>query len=118
VASARYANSTHGEDAATRHRRLRHALPNLAIADICTTTVRPYADCAIVDIDFTHIVRTFIDPLPMLSSARAWCFALALALVRADTATEGTPIGSLYAYGTNISGLPVIYSDGKIAWLY
>jgi len=49
----------------------------------------------------------------MLSSARAWCFALALSLVKADVVTEGTPIGSLYAYGSGISGLPVIYSDGN-----
>jgi hypothetical protein len=49
----------------------------------------------------------------MFSSARALGFALALALVRADVVTEGTPIGSLYAYGSGISGLPVIYSDGK-----
>ncbi|GAB7322422.1 hypothetical protein MBLNU13_g03370t2 [Cladosporium sp. NU13] len=48
----------------------------------------------------------------MLSAARASGFALALALVRADVVTEGTPIGSLYAYGSGISGLPVIYSDG------
>lgn len=49
----------------------------------------------------------------MFSSACALGFALALALVRADVITEGTPIGSLYAYGSGISGLPVIYSDGK-----
>jgi hypothetical protein len=49
----------------------------------------------------------------MFSSARALGFALALALVRADVVSEGTPIGSLYAYGSGISGLPVIYSDGK-----
>lgn len=48
----------------------------------------------------------------MFSSARTLSFALALALVRADVVTEGTPIGSLYAYGSGISGLPVIYSDG------
>ena len=51
----------------------------------------------------------------MFSSARALGFALALTLVRADVVTEGTPIGSLYAYGSGISGLPVIYSDGKIS---
>jgi hypothetical protein len=49
----------------------------------------------------------------MFSSARALGFALALALVRADVVSEGTPIGSLYAYGSGISGLPIIYSDGK-----
>lgn len=49
----------------------------------------------------------------MFPSAHALGFALALALVRADVVSEGTPIGSLYAYGSGISGLPVIYSDGR-----
>ena len=53
----------------------------------------------------------------MFSSARALGFALTLALVRADVVTEGTPIGSLYAYGSGISGLPVIYSDGRTSSL-
>lgn len=52
----------------------------------------------------------------MFSSAYACGFALVLALVGADVVTEGTPIGSLYAYGSGISGLPVIYSDGKTSW--
>jgi hypothetical protein len=50
----------------------------------------------------------------MLSPSYALSFALALALVRADVVTEGTPVGSLYAYGSGISGLPVIYSNGKL----
>jgi len=49
----------------------------------------------------------------MFPSAHAWGFALVLALARADIVTEGTPIGSLYAYGSGIPGLPVIYSDGE-----
>ncbi|RMY82569.1 hypothetical protein D0862_11971 [Hortaea werneckii] len=45
----------------------------------------------------------------------AWGLTLALSLVKADSPTEGTattPLGSLYAYGNDISGLPVISSDG------
>ncbi|RMZ00630.1 hypothetical protein D0860_07917 [Hortaea werneckii] len=41
--------------------------------------------------------------------------ALALSLVKADSPTETTattPLGSLYAYGSGISGLPIISSDG------
>ena len=49
----------------------------------------------------------------MFSPARVLGFALTLALASADVVTEGTPIGSLWAYGSGISGLPVIYSDGK-----
>lgn len=50
----------------------------------------------------------------MLFSAHIASFALALGLVAAaDVPTEGTPLGSLYAYGSGLSGLPVIYSDGK-----
>ncbi|RMY67121.1 hypothetical protein D0864_11660 [Hortaea werneckii] len=44
----------------------------------------------------------------------AWGLALALSLVKADSPTENTattPLGSLYAYGSGISGLPIIYSD-------
>ncbi|RMY82319.1 hypothetical protein D0861_07943 [Hortaea werneckii] len=44
----------------------------------------------------------------------AWGIALALSLVKADSATNGTaitPLGSLYAYGSGIDGLPVISSD-------
>lgn len=48
----------------------------------------------------------------MLSSIYAWGLALGLCLVKADSPTEGTPLGSLYAYGSGMSGLPVIYSDG------
>ena len=52
----------------------------------------------------------------MLSPMYAWGIALALSLVKADSATEGTattPLGSLYAYGSGLDGLPVIYSDGE-----
>ena len=91
-------------------------LQNIAIVDICITAGRP---CVVVTIAFITLVRASTNPLsttsPMFSSARALGFALALTLVRADVVTEGTPIGSLYAYGSGISGLPVIYSDGKIS---
>lgn len=90
------------------------ALPNLAIADICITAVRCLAVVIIALITFDCASINPLSPTsPMFSSARALGFALALALVRADVVTEGTPIGSLYAYGSGISGLPVIYSDGK-----
>lgn len=50
----------------------------------------------------------------MLFSAHVASFALALGLVAAaDIPTEGTPVGTLYAYGSGLSGLPVIYSDGE-----
>ncbi|KAI6788565.1 hypothetical protein KC360_g8510 [Hortaea werneckii] len=57
----------------------------------------------------------------MLSPMYAWGIALALSLVKADSATNGTaitPLGSLYAYGSGIDGLPVISSDGiaVIGW--
>ena len=85
--------------------------------DICINAVRP---CVVVTIAFITLVRASINPLltasTMFSSARALGFALTLALVRADVVTEGTPIGSLYAYGSGISGLPVIYSDGKTSY--
>lgn len=104
---------------ATRHRRLRWGRESTRSAK---SGNRRY---------MYHCVRSFeviiialitsdcvpINPLPpnspMFSSACALGFACALALVRADVITEGTPIGSLYAYGSGISGLPVIYSDGK-----
>ncbi|KAI7281257.1 hypothetical protein KC345_g4267 [Hortaea werneckii] len=51
----------------------------------------------------------------MLSPMYACGLALALSLVKAESPTESTamtPLGSLYAYGSGISGLPIIYSDG------
>ncbi|KAI6811574.1 hypothetical protein KC332_g14369 [Hortaea werneckii] len=51
----------------------------------------------------------------MLSPMYASGLALALSLVKADSPTETTattPLGSLYAYGSGISGLPIISSDG------
>jgi hypothetical protein len=38
-----------------------------------------------------------------------YAFAACLALTEANE----TPIGSLYAYGGNISGLPLFYGDGQ-----
>ena len=52
----------------------------------------------------------------MLSPMYAWGLALALSLVKADSPTANTattPLGSLYAYGSGISGLPTISSDGE-----
>ena len=52
----------------------------------------------------------------MLSPMYACGLALALSLVKADSPSESTattPLGSLYAYGSGISGLPIIYSDGE-----
>jgi hypothetical protein len=37
-----------------------------------------------------------------------YAFASVFALTNADE----TPVGSLYAYGQNISGLPLFYADG------
>ncbi|KAM0724315.1 hypothetical protein Q7P37_000197 [Cladosporium fusiforme] len=49
----------------------------------------------------------------MISSSIVWSIALAAALVNAaDEPPSSTPLGSLYAYGTGIDGLPIIYSDG------
>lgn len=31
----------------------------------------------------------------------------------ADAVPNATPVGTLYAYGQNISGLPLFYADGK-----
>jgi hypothetical protein len=36
----------------------------------------------------------------------------AFASVFAFTNADVTPVGSLYAYGQNISGLPLFYADG------
>lgn len=49
----------------------------------------------------------------MLFSTRSLSFALTLGLAAADVTPESTPVGSLYAYGSGLSGLPVIYSDGQ-----
>jgi hypothetical protein len=46
--------------------------------------------------------------LPPLAFA-LYAFATCLALTSADE----TPVGSLYAYGANISGLPLFYGDGQ-----
>ena len=92
-----------------------HAVQNLVIVDICTNAVSPCVVVIIALITFPCVSLKPLSPTsPMFSSARALGFALALALARADVVTEGTPIGSLYAYGSGISGLPVVYSDGKI----
>lgn len=40
----------------------------------------------------------------------AWAIAFSLAVANAVPAS--TPLGSLYAYGSGISGLPIFYSDG------
>jgi hypothetical protein len=37
----------------------------------------------------------------------------AFASVFAFTNADETPVGSLYAYGQNISGLPLFYADGR-----
>ena len=52
--------------------------------------------------------------LGMLFSKRSLSFALTLGFATADVTSESTPVGSLYAYGSGLSGLPVIYSDGEI----
>jgi len=51
----------------------------------------------------------------MLPNLYAWAAAaLSVAFVNAaDSPQSSTPVGSLYAYGKGISGLPLIYSDGK-----
>lgn len=87
----------------------------MAVVNICTAAIRPIAAVTTAFIILARYLFTayHFPTIPMLSSARAWSFALALAFVRADVAPEGTPIGSLYAYGSGISGLPVIYSDGS-----
>jgi hypothetical protein len=46
--------------------------------------------------------------LPPLAFA-LYAFAACLALTEANE----TPIGSLYAYGKNISGEPLFYGDGQ-----
>ena len=46
--------------------------------------------------------------LPPIAFA-LYAFATCLALTSADE----TPVGSLYAYGANISGLPLFYGDGQ-----
>lgn len=40
----------------------------------------------------------------------------AFASVFALTIADETPVGSLYAYGQNISGLPLFYADGWYAY--
>lgn len=51
----------------------------------------------------------------MISSSIVWSIALAAAIVNAaDEPPSSTPLGSLYAYGTGIDGLPIIYSDGEL----
>lgn len=68
------------------------------------------------DLHYLHHLRSSPDRFLalMLFSAHVASFALALGLVAAaDISTEGTPLGSLYAYGSGLSGLPVIYSDGE-----
>jgi hypothetical protein len=51
----------------------------------------------------------------MLPNLYAWAAAaLSVAFVNAaDSPPSFTPVGSLYAYGKGISGLPLMYSDGK-----
>jgi hypothetical protein len=46
--------------------------------------------------------------IPALAFA-LYAFAACLALTEADETT----VGSLYAYGANISGLPLFYGDGE-----
>lgn len=51
----------------------------------------------------------------MLPSLYTWA-VVALGVVTANAADAppgSTPLGSLYAYGKGISGLPLMYSDGK-----
>lgn len=44
-----------------------------------------------------------------------YAFLACLAFTNAaDAVTGETPVGTLYAYGQNISGLPLFYADGKL----
>ena len=54
----------------------------------------------------THRIDTMV--LPPIALA-LYAFATCLALTEANE----DPVGTLYAYGTNISGLPLFYGDGK-----
>lgn len=54
---------------------------------------------------------TMEPSLALFVSALATCLAFTNA---ADVSTDQTPIGTLYAYGQNVSGLPLFYADGNI----
>lgn len=53
----------------------------------------------------------------MEPSFALFCSALAACLAftnAADISADQTPVGTLYAYGRNVSGLPLFFGDGKI----
>lgn len=50
----------------------------------------------------------------MSSSILGWACALTVALAGSGVSAQSTPLGTLYGYGSGISGLPLFYSDGKL----
>ena len=51
------------------------------------------------------LIDMMVPPIAFALYAFATCLAL--------TEAKETPIGSLFAYGANISGLPLFYGDGQ-----